>query len=193
MTILTEVGLAAASVWMVVLTVAIMLCIRQLGGLTVRLELVARGGGGYAHGASVGFRISDALIRLYPDLGRGRRILVLVSSTCTTCARLIEEFRQFGPPPAITAPEELIALVAGHEEQQANQIVETLEGMAAIIREPLATELARGLRLANVPSALLIDDGLITGSLVFVDHVAQLEELLRGAPETLQLDPALAG
>jgi hypothetical protein len=183
MSTLGVVAVVVVSAWLAMVTVVAMLCVRQLGALTVRLDLVARGGGGsHAHGAAVGFRLNEQLVELYPPLATGRRVLLLISSTCTTCARLVEEFRSEGPPPSIAVPDEFVVLLAGPEEEQAETIAEVFADISMTIRDPLATQVARGLRLANVPSALLLDDGVITGSLQFVDHVAQLDELVSGKP-----------
>lgn len=182
MTTSVLVAVGVATVWLLVLTVVVMMCVRQLGAVIVRIELVARGGGGsYAHGASVGFRLTDHLVSRYPDLGRGRRAVVLVSSTCVTCAGLIEDFRAPHTLAAMTLPEELIALIVGSDHEQVDYIEQMLEGTAKTFRDPAATDIARGLRLANVPSALLLDDGIITGSLVFIDRVAQLDDLVAAA------------
>jgi hypothetical protein len=196
MTIVAVVAVVIATAWLCVLTVAVMLCIRQLGALTVRLDLVARGGGGYAHGASVGFRLHESLGDLYAPLVSGRRIVLLVSATCTTCAKLIDELVDRGLPQALTLADGLIVLVGGRDQELARPVIDALSRIGTVIAEPMTTEIARGLRLANVPSALLLENGLITGSLQFVDHVYQIEELVAGAFERQPIvkynEPALA-
>lgn len=176
---LIAIGITTA--WLVVLTVAVMMCIRQIGAVQVRVELVALGGGGsYSHNATLGFRLADHLIARHPELSRGRKALLLVTATCPTCGALVDEF-ETSTPTMLALPDQLIVLVVGEESEQTSHIVNMLRGRATVVRDPLATDIARGLRLANVPSAVLLDDGIITGSLVFIDHVAQLDELASGA------------
>lgn len=175
------VTIAVASAWLLVLTVALLLCIRQLGALTVRMQLLAVGGGVHTHGSSIGFRISDELVQLEPEIANGRRVVLLISSTCTTCAELLDEFARGRPPSSLRLPDELVALLPGDTNDGAHQAaVEAFDGRGRVVLDPVATTLARGLKMANVPSALLVEDGLITGNLLFVEDVDQIDRLVGG-------------
>jgi hypothetical protein len=177
------------SLWLLVLTVATMLCIRQLGALTVRMQLLGLGSGTGGHGSSVGFRITDDLIRLEPAIGTGRRVVLLVSATCDTCAALIEELESNRVRTQLRLPEELLVLLPGRRADTAvDTAVELLDGRVMLILDPIATTLARGLKMSNLPSALLIEDGLITGNLLFVEELGQIDRLV--APRETSSDSA---
>lgn len=184
MSSLVVTALVAASVWLLILTVGLLLCIRQLGALMVRTELIARGAGGaHAHGAVVGFELSEDLLQSAPILREGRRVVLLLSATCATCEQLVEEFATVGPPARLSLPEELVVLLVQDDGgEAADEAVQAITPYATVLRGPEATQIARGLRLANLPSAIYLLDRRIAGSLAFVDRLSQIDELLAGAP-----------
>jgi hypothetical protein len=195
MSSLVVAALVVASVWLLILTVGLLLCIRQLGALMVRTELIARGAGGaQAHGAAVGFELSEDLLRSAPMLREGRRVVLLLSATCATCEQLIEEFAAVGPPVTLSLPEELVVLLVQDDGgERGNEAVQAMTPYATVLRGPEATQIARGLRLANLPSAIYVQDRRIAGSLVFVDRLSQIDELLSGAPsQSRNGEPAAA-
>jgi len=183
MSSLVVAALVAASVWLLILTVGLLLCIRQLGALMVRTELIARGAGGaQAHGAVVGFELSEDLLQSAPMLREGRRVVLLLSATCTTCEQLVEEFATVGPSATLSLPEELVVLLVQDDGgERGDEAVEAMTPYATVLRGPEATQIARGLRLANLPSAIYLQDRRIAGSLAFVDRLSQIDDLLSGA------------
>jgi hypothetical protein len=181
MNAVSVITIAITAAWLLILTVALLLCIRQLGAMTVRMQLLAVGGGANRHGSSIGFRVSDDLVRLEPEIGNGRRVVLLTSTTCTTCAELLAEFAAGHRPASLHLPDELVALLPGDSKDGAHQAaVAAFEGRARVVVDPAATVLARGLKMANVPSALLVENGLITGNLLFVEGVEQIDRLVGG-------------
>jgi hypothetical protein len=173
------IALVIASAWLVVLTVAVMLCVRQVGALTVRVQLLSVGGAGGSHGSSLGFRINDVLLRLAPELAAGRRVVLLLSANCTTCASVIDQLERRTLPTELRLPEELVVLLPGSEDDTSIAIVaSSLRTKAQVLLDPIATTVARGLRMANVPSALLIEDTVITGNLAFVNEVQDIDRMV---------------
>jgi hypothetical protein len=187
MTPVVLIAVAAATVWLLALTVALMLCVRQLGALTVRMELIARGAGGHAHGAMVGFQLSDELLERAPFLAEGTRAVLLLSGSCSTCAKLIGELETQGRPDRLSTPDELVILHVRERGSKEEPALGTIRSIGRVIDEPDSTNLARSLRLANLPSALLIEDGHITATLAFIDHVSQIDDMLGGS---MQLTPS---
>lgn len=177
-------ALVAGSAWLAILTVGLMLCIRQLGAVMVRVELVARGAGGaHSHGAMVGFELSKELVERAPFLAHGRRAILLLSPTCSTCQQLIDEFNDPGPPAGLSLPNELVVLLVQDDGGRAgNDVASALSRYARVVRGTEAKDLARALRLANLPSAILVHNRRVAGSLLFLDRLSQIGELLTGAP-----------
>lgn len=176
---IVTVGVVAA--WLLVLTVVILMVVRQIGAMLVRIELVARGGGSsYAHGALVGLRLAEHLVTQHPFLASGRKVVLLVSGTCTTCAGLIDELSSTWTPTYFDARDELVVLVVGADDGRRTAIVEDLHDRAFVVVDPVATDIARNLKLANVPSAIVIDAGVIAASRIFIDRAIQLDEMISG-------------
>lgn len=181
MSTLLGVAVGAVAIWLVVMTIALMLCVRQLGALTVRMRILAVGNGGSGHGSSIGFRISDDLARLEPALAHGRRVVLLISATCSTCAELVHAIRTDGGPSSLDLPDELLVVLPGDPTSAPiRAAAAAFEGRGHVIFDPIATTLARGLKMANVPSALVVESGLITGNLLFVEDLDQIDRLVGG-------------
>jgi hypothetical protein len=130
--------------------------------------------------------LSEELLARAPFLRRGRRVVVLLSATCTTCERLISEFRSVGPPRSLSLPDELVVLVVEERGSESTHVDDAIAAYATVIHDPKATEIARGLRLANVPSAIFVENGLIVGNLVFLDRLTQIDDLIAGSPASTQ-------
>ncbi len=180
-TLWTSIGLTLATVWLLLLTVSVMLCIRQLGALTARMEIVALGSG-VGHGAALGFRISDDLARAHPGLGVGRRIVLVVSATCASCTELLQELERGHQPEAIGQVDGVTALLVGPGDASRDEARRRISRVTSdVVLDPLATAVAQALRMKTLPAALYLVDGVVAGNLMFVDRLDQLDDLVSDA------------
>jgi hypothetical protein len=143
--------------WGASLTLALMLCIRQLSVLTVRLETSASGLTRPTE-AIIGTDLSESALRLGPNLAVGERVVILLSATCEPCVQFLEAL------PAATIPlarEELILLVTG--EGGAPDLLVAASAKAVVRVDKDAGHLARALGMTRTPTALLLRNGKVAG------------------------------
>jgi hypothetical protein len=164
--------------WLVVLTVALLLCVRQLAVNRVRLELLVRGGAGSGTGPTVGFSLAPALLASRPELARERALVVVLSGNCANCMQVIDEWES-GDGPALIESQDVLLLVTGQEGAASEEAAHRLADLGAVVREPEASRLAQALNMSYRPSALLLEGGLITGTSI-LEHARELDDLLAG-------------
>ncbi|MGH8990923.1 MAG: hypothetical protein ACRDZ7_05275 [Acidimicrobiia bacterium] len=185
MTLLETVSLAAVGVWLLILTAVALLGVRQLGILTVRLQLQAHGGPGGPIGPTIGFKVGDAAVRALPGLATERKMMVLLSANCSPCQEILDELQR-GTRPRGFADDEIVLLITGDprtSEAQAAQIT----GVTSLL-DPVATALGRDLGLSRTPSAILIEDGTVKGTTLLAS-VENMEHLLHGDEILLPTPP----
>jgi hypothetical protein len=175
-------ALALTGTWLAVLTLVIILAIRQIGLLTVHL-----GPGGPAlnlatDGLPVGSEVPDRVIASLPMATAGRTYLLLASAGCKPCRNLVEGLRGQRLP----SVERVVALVPGHRELAAS-LLEMLPTGIISIPDPEARELAAALQVQSAPFAIEIVDGKIAGK-TYLHGVPDLIKFLSARPE-----PAVPG
>lgn len=174
-------AIGVATVWLLVLTVGVMLCIRQLGALTARMEIVAMGSGA-GQGAALGFQISGDLARAHPGLAAGRRIVLVLSATCASCAELMRRIDLGDRPQSLGAVDGVIALLVGADDPSRRSSRDVLSDVAGdVVVDPLATAVAQALRMKTIPSALYLIDGVVAGTIMFLDRLEQIDDMVHSA------------
>lgn len=171
------VALAAVGIWLGLLSLLLILAIRQIGLLTVRLDrMLAEAAAGVPRelerdGLMIGMEVSVEVTAAVPECAGDHAYLLLLSSICTPCRAFAAELqrRRFNPE------EPLVALIPGRREA-ADGLIAMLPAGVRTIRDPEAGELAqRHLRLTTTPSALLIEDGVVVGKA----YLQTVDDLLR--------------
>jgi hypothetical protein len=158
---MSGIGVAAILVtgaWLGVLTLVVVLLVRQIGLLTVRLDLAGPSYEPEHDGPEVGSPIPEAVTSVLPRLRDGRAHLVLLSATCSPCRELAAELQGERLPDA----QNVIALVPGREEL-ADGVVAMLPPGVTAVRDPEATAIAKSLQIQSVPFALQVEDGIVAG------------------------------
>lgn len=155
-------GLAAgalllAGIWLSVITLAVLLLIRQLGLLTSRVDHVLQGVNARpgSAGLDIGSKIPAAVVSELPQLATDSGIVLTLSSTCTPCRYVAAELRDTRFPYG----DEVFALVAG-PEAAAQDVVAVLPPGLRIYRDPTATQIADLLQIEYAPFALVIQAGV---------------------------------
>ena len=143
-----SIGLAA---WVGLLTLGLVLCVRQIAVLTSRLERssgIRLADDGLPIGMSVPSGVVDVLP---PDLS----VVLLMSATCGPCRDVATELMDETDFP-------LTVLLPGGTE-----VAEPIAGLFApeirVIRDPFASDIARMLDITTTPFALAINDGFVVG------------------------------
>lgn len=158
---MSGIGLAAivlVGAWLGILTLVVVLLVRQVGLLGVRLDLSGPPYEPENDGPEIGSQLPEDVISTLPQLRTGRAYLVLLSATCTPCRELAAELRDQQLPRG----QDLIALVPGRAEL-AESLVATLPPGMTVVRDPHATALAKNLQIESVPFALGVENGVIVG------------------------------
>ena len=149
-------GLVVVSAWLVFLTVVNLALLREMAILRFRFD---SSGGRVAlgkDGIELGLPVPAEAMLLMPELSTGLNYLVLLTSTCTPCRELAPKLGQ------IQLPSGLTALVPGRRET-ADGVVDSLPARLPVLRDPVATELAKSFQVSSAPFALQIEDGILTG------------------------------
>lgn len=176
-------ALALVGAWLGLLTIVLVLTIRQIALLTSRLDTshsVALDALDH-DGLEIGSRLPDEVVESFPLLADGTTFILLLASTCGTCRKVASDLgtRSFD--------ERLVALVPGPEEM-AEALISELPLGAMPVQDPLAREIAQKLHLESTPFAFQVDDGKVTGKAYlhsdqdFIDLVTFEKRMLTEAP-----------
>src|SRR5919205_3143369 len=111
MSALAVAALVLVCIWLGVLTLVVVLLVRQIGLLTVRLSVASQAFSLDDDGPEVGIDLPEEVTSVLPELKEGRAYLLLISAGCTPCRELVADLggHRFG--------QRVVALVPGREEQ----------------------------------------------------------------------------
>ena len=153
MSALAIAALVLVCVWLGVLTLVVVLLVRQIGLLTVRLSVADRALSVDNDGPEVGSSVPEDVA--LPDLEEERAYLLLFSAGCTPCRELVADLgdRRF--------EQNIVALVPGSEEQASELAALLPPGIRAVL-DPEASSLAESLKIQSTPFALEVERGTIT-------------------------------
>lgn len=148
------VALIVVGIWLGVLTLVVLLMVRQIGVLTVRFSHAGNSFSFVDDGPEVGSSVPPEVIVTLPELTQGRSYLLLLSATCTPCRELATALRGQHFEPRV------VALVPGQAEL-ADGIAALLPSETGIVRDPDASSFAKALQIKSAPFALIIEDGTV--------------------------------
>jgi hypothetical protein len=154
MSALAVTALALVCAWLGVLTLIAVLLVRQIGLLTVRLNVASQTLSLDDDGPEVGSSVPEEVASVLP--GREERAyLLLISAGCQPCRELVADLgeRRF--------EQSIVALVPGRAEQ-ASELAALLPSSVRVVLDPKATRLAEVLELESTPFALEIEGGNVT-------------------------------
>lgn len=193
--------LAIVATWLVVLTVAVVLVVRQMAGIQVAVAQRPEGTpfSVDADGPAVGTAVPEAVATEFERAGIGphsrRIVLLLFSATCGTCEDTLN-----GVDRGLvdTAGVVTVALVPG-ENARARELARTAaEKLDRVISGEAASKIAGAFEIHSVPFALGIEAGQVV-SKAYVRAVSDIYELIRevgsaatGSPAGSHREAALA-
>jgi hypothetical protein len=155
MSALAITALVLVCAWLGVLTLVVVLLVRQIGLLTVRLSVASQTLSLDDDGLEVGSRVPEDVASVLSDLEEDRCYLLLISAGCTPCRELVVDLNEH------RFEQKILALVPGREEQ-ASQLAALLPSGIRVVLDPEATELAESLELESTPFAIEVEGGTVT-------------------------------
>ncbi len=168
MSALAIAALVLVCIWLGVLTLVVVLLVRQIGLLTVRLSVASQAFSLDNDGPEVGSSIPEEVTSVVPELMEERAFLLLISSSCTPCRELVSDLqgeRHF--------EQKVVALVPGHEEP-AREMAALLPSGIRVVLDPDAARLAEALELESTPFALEVERGTVARKTFLHEGAADL-------------------
>lgn len=158
-----DVTLAVAGGWLLLLSVVVLLLVRQLGLVTLRLDMSTQAVSLNADGPEIGTRLPDRAVSLLYEVQSGLNYVLLLSANCDPC-------RQIAPSLSSVQTEGgLIAVIPGPEDLT-EALASLLPANYRTIRDPAATQIAEVLGITRTPSVFEIEDGILTGKAWIFSH-----------------------
>jgi hypothetical protein len=173
------VALSVLAVWLGVLTLVMLLVIRQVGMLTVQLAVPRVSLD--SDGLEVGSPLPEAVVAKIPQIATARAYLIHISATCTPCRTLVEDLS--ARPLSSDAP--LVVLLSGAAEL-ADGLAAQLPADIRVIRDPDATEITHALQLRSTPFIIAVEERKVheKAYLHSAQHLAELVTTQTAVPLT---------
>ena len=168
MSALAIAALVLVCIWLGVLTLVVVLLVRQIGLLTVRLSVASQAFSLDNDGPEVGSSIPEEVTSVVPELMEERAFLLLISSSCTPCRELVSDLQG-----ARHFEQKVVALVPGHEEP-AREMAALLPSGIRVVLDPDAARLAEALELESTPFALEVERGTVARKTFLHEGAADL-------------------
>ena len=162
--------LIGVAVWLAVLTLGLLLVVRQIALLTIRLDENMSHIAPNDDGLDVGHDIPDAAAAALPEAASGVAYVILISSSCGTCRELVADLPATLPAPAVV-------LLTGHGKV-ADALDELIPATFRVVRDPDAADLAGQLKITTTPFALEIETRTVTAK-SYLHAASDLEALVR--------------
>ena len=165
---LGTVALVAACIWMGVLTLVLVLVIRQIALLTVRLsnanhmpaQQMEDGFSPEDDGPQVGDDVPDEMIAVLPELENDEGLVLLMSATCMPCRELAADLgRRSDELPRLPT----VALVPGSDVTLVDALVDLLPKDMRVVNDPDATQFANALKIKSTPFGIAVNEGKVVG------------------------------
>jgi hypothetical protein len=177
MSALAIAALVLVCVWLGVLTLVVVLLVRQVGLLTIRLSIATQTISLDDDGPEVGSSLPEDVAEVMPE--GGSAYLLLISAGCDPCRELVAELggRRF--------LQSIVALVPGRQEQASGLAGLLPPGIRAVL-DPEATQLSESLDLESTPFALEVERGTVTRKAHLYGGASALIEFVEGGSAPAQ-------
>jgi hypothetical protein len=194
--------LVLAVVWLGLLTLVVVLLVRQLGVLAVKLSLLIDRASlaGYetllplngkpfsfsTDGPEIGSPVPSEVLAGLPQLQHGATTALFFSSTCQPCRQFAVDLQHHPEGPG----QDTVALIAGADEERVEELAALLPSSLGIVRDPLATEVATALNIHSVPFGFRVEEGVVVKR-TFLRNAADFLDLGAGSwsPNTRNESP----
>jgi hypothetical protein len=151
---LATVAMILMAIWLGVLTLLLLLAIRQIGILTVRFSINGERFSVDQDGPEIDSDLPAEVVEIVPDAESLDASFMLLSATCNPCRDLAANLA--GHP----FHAKIIVLLAGRKEL-ADGLVPMLPSDFQIIRDPEASQVAAAFHIQSTPFAVAIANGKV--------------------------------
>lgn len=156
MSALELIALTLASIWLGVLSLTVLILVRQVGLLTVRLDMARQQLEPPGDGLAVGTPVPDDVLKPLPRLSEGVNYLLALSGSCDPCREFVAELHGH------YLPRPVVALITGPRERS-DPLISLLPPSLEVVRDPDAGSLLRTLLIQTTPFAVEISSGVVSG------------------------------
>lgn len=153
MTGLQQALVIVLGLWLGVLTLVVLLVVRQLGLLTVRLSFAAPYVAADDDGLDVGSEV-PSLVNAQIGLNGDPQTLLFLSAACAPCREIASGLS------SKRTRDGVLAVIAGDPERAA-AVRTLLPKNVETVFDPEATHVARALEVTSVPFGLRIENGIV--------------------------------
>jgi len=181
MSALAIAALVLVCIWLGVLTLVVVLLVRQIGLLTVRLSVAGEATPLDNDGPEIGSSVPEDVAVVLPDQAEEHAYLLLISSTCLPCWELATDLAEH------RFEQKIVALVPGHEERS-GELAALLPSSMRVVLDPEATRLAGALQLESTPFALEIERGAVTRKAYLHQGASDLIEFVESANSAAEMN-----
>jgi hypothetical protein len=167
MSALAITALVLVCAWLGILTLVVVLLVRQIGLLTVRLSVASQALSLDDDGPEVGSSVPEDVASVLANSEEEKAYLLLISAGCTPCRELVSDLGEH------RFEQNIVALVPGREELATELAALLPYGVRAVL-DPEATRLAEVLKLESTPFALEVERGTVTKKAFLHEGAADL-------------------
>lgn len=170
------IALGVTALWLVGLTFVVLLLVRQVGLITLRLDMPGQTTQLPSNGPDAGTVLSAAVLERHPEFAQGLVYVLLASPTCVPCREVVPQLA------TVDVPGRVFALLPG-SRQLIDDFMPLVPSNYDVIRDPLATETANLLTMEQTPSVLEIEEGVVTGK-AYLFEATDLARLIDARAES---------
>jgi hypothetical protein len=167
MSALAITALVLVCAWLGILTLVVVLLVRQIGLLTVRLSVASQALSLDDDGPEVGSSVPEDVASVLATSEEEKAYLLLISAGCMPCRELVSDLGEH------RFEQNIVALVPGREELATELAALLPHGVRAVL-DPEATRLAEVLKLESTPFALEVERGTVTRKAFLHEGAADL-------------------
>jgi hypothetical protein len=179
---MSELGIVAlllACVWLGILTLVVVLLVRQVGLLSLRLS-ANRQDQTFSldnDGPEIGSQVPQNVASMLPNLAEQQSYLLLASSSCGSCREVIADIssHQFQRPVTVLIP---------GQEELSSELAMLLPSSVRTMLDPEASKLADVLNIHSTPFAVELEGGRVTRKAYLYNRGSDFIEFVeqQGAP-----------
>lgn len=149
------------ALWLAVLSLVVILCVRQLGLITARLGAPLSSDAGAPDGPEIGEPIPMSARRFLPDL-EGVAYLFFAEAGCIACRQVAADLQ------SASLDARIVAVVTG-SGRAADGLVSILPDATDVVRGDQADTIATEMKVEVTPVAFQVERGYVSGKAVLRD------------------------
>jgi hypothetical protein len=165
MSALAIAALLLVCIWLGVLTLVVVLLVRQIGLLTVRLSVASQAFSLDNDGPEVGSSLPEEVTSVVPELMEEQAFLLLISSSCTPCRELVSDLQ---------GEQRFEQKIVARHEEPAREMAALLPSGIRVVLDPDAARVAEAIDLESTPFALEVERGTVARKAFLHEGAADL-------------------